>query len=163
MIRKIEKNEIRQRIHKRIRRKVHGTTERPRLAIFRRVAHIYAQLIDDSKGQTLVSASSIEKAVKTNGGNVAAAKAIGKAVAERLQQDGFDIAGIISATRGNHGQSLALAAGRVGLSAVIVVPFGNSREKNDAMRAFGAELVLARKICPGEISGEMRIVGTRTP
>jgi threonine dehydratase len=51
------------------------------------------------------------------------------------------LAGIISATRGNHGQSLALAAGRVGLSAVIVVPFGNSREKNDAMRAFGAELI----------------------
>jgi threonine dehydratase len=51
------------------------------------------------------------------------------------------LAGIISATRGNHGQSLALAAGRVGLSAVIVVPFGNSREKNDAMRVFGAELI----------------------
>jgi len=78
MIRKIDNNEIRSRIHKRIRRKLSGTPERPRLAVFRSVAHIYAQVIDDSKGQTVVSASSVEKAAKTNGGNVAAAKAIGK-------------------------------------------------------------------------------------
>src|SRR5579872_7059099 len=89
MIRKIEKNEIRQRIHKRIRRKLRGTAERPRLAVFRSVAHIYAQLIDDNNGQTLVSASSIEKAGKTNGGNVAAAKAIGKAIAQRAKDKGI--------------------------------------------------------------------------
>ena len=62
MIRKISKNEIRERIHMRIRKKLRGTTERPRLAIFRSVAHIYAQVIDDSKGVTLVAASSTEKA-----------------------------------------------------------------------------------------------------
>jgi large subunit ribosomal protein L18 len=53
------------------------------------VAHIYAQVIDDSKGQTMVAASSVEKAAKTNGGNVAAAKAIGKAIAQRAQEKGI--------------------------------------------------------------------------
>jgi large subunit ribosomal protein L18 len=89
MIQKVQKNEIRDRIHRRIRRKLSGTTERPRLAVFRSVAHIYAQVIDDSKGQTLVSASSVEKAGKTNGGNVAAAKAIGKAIAQRAKDKGI--------------------------------------------------------------------------
>jgi large subunit ribosomal protein L18 len=89
MIRKIDNNEIRERIHKRIRRKVQGTAERPRLAVFRSVAHIYVQVIDDAKGSTLVSASSIEKATKTNGGNVAAAKAIGKTIAERAKEKGI--------------------------------------------------------------------------
>ena len=89
MIQKVQKNEIRDRIHRRIRRKLSGTTERPRLAVFRSVAHIYAQVIDDSKGQTLVSASSVEKAGKTNGGNVAAAKTIGKAIAQRAKDKGI--------------------------------------------------------------------------
>jgi len=89
MIQKTEKNEIRSRIHKRIRRKIAGTTERPRLAIFRSVAHIYAQVIDDTKGSTLVSASSVDKGGKTNGGNVAAAKSIGKLVAERAKEKGI--------------------------------------------------------------------------
>jgi large subunit ribosomal protein L18 len=88
MIRNIDKKEIRGRVHKRIRRKLAGTTERPRLAIFRSVAHIYAQVIDDSKGVTLVSASSVDKGGRTNGGNVAAAKAIGKLVAERAKEKG---------------------------------------------------------------------------
>ena len=94
MIRKIEKKEIRNRIHRRIRRKLSGTAERPRLAVFRSVAHIYAQVIDDAQGQTLVSASSVDKASvdkagKTKGGNVAAAKAIGKLVAERAKEKGI--------------------------------------------------------------------------
>jgi len=89
MIRKIEKKEIRKRIHKRIRRKLSGTTERPRLAVFRSVAHIYAQVIDDVKGETLVSASTVDKSAKTNGGNVAAAKTIGKLVAERAKDKGI--------------------------------------------------------------------------
>jgi large subunit ribosomal protein L18 len=88
MINKIEKKEIRNRIHRRIRRKMAGTAERPRLAIFRSVAHIYAQVIDDAAGATLVSASSVDKGGKTNGGNVAAAKAIGKLVAERAKAKG---------------------------------------------------------------------------
>src|SRR5271168_4604694 len=74
MIRQISKNEIRERVHTRIRKKLKGTTERPRLAIFRSVAHIYAQVIDDSKGTTLVAASSTEKSELKTGGNVAAAK-----------------------------------------------------------------------------------------
>ncbi len=89
MIRKIDKQEIRNRIHKRIRRKLAGTTARPRLAVFRSVAHIYAQVIDDAQGQTIVSASSLDKGSKTNGGNVAAAKAIGKLVAERAKEKGI--------------------------------------------------------------------------
>ena len=89
MIKKIEKKEIRKRIHKRIRRKLSGTAERPRLAIFRSVAHIYAQVIDDVAGATVVSASTVDKGGKTNGGNVAAAKAIGKLVAERAKEKGI--------------------------------------------------------------------------
>jgi large subunit ribosomal protein L18 len=89
MIRKIEKKAIRNRIHRRIRRKLSGTAERPRLAVFRSVAHIYAQVIDDAQGQTLVSASSVDKDGKTKGGNVAAAKAIGKLVAERAKEKGI--------------------------------------------------------------------------
>ena len=89
MIKKLEKKEIRNRIHRRIRRKLAGTAERPRLAVFRSVAHIYAQVIDDSKSATLVSASSVDKGGKTNGGNVSAAKAIGKLVAQRAQEKGI--------------------------------------------------------------------------
>ena len=89
MIHKILKNEIRERIHNRIRTKVRGTAERPRLAVFRSVAHIYAQLIDDGRGVTVVSASSVEKGGGAGGGNVAAAKAIGKLLAERATGKGI--------------------------------------------------------------------------
>ena len=102
MIRPIEKKRIRDRIHDRIRRKLRGTSERPRLAVFRSVAHIYAQIIDDTEGRTLVAASSVDKGAagkpakgskaktsKTRGGNVAAAKAIGKLVAERAKEKGI--------------------------------------------------------------------------
>ncbi|HWB83090.1 MAG TPA: 50S ribosomal protein L18 [Bryobacteraceae bacterium] len=88
MIQKIKKKEIRERIHSRIRRKLRGTTERPRLAVFRSVAHIYAQVIDDAEGKTLVSASSVDQGGKT-GGNVAAAKTIGKLIAERAKEKGI--------------------------------------------------------------------------
>jgi ribosomal protein L18 len=64
MIQRTNKNEIRGRIHKRIRYKVRGTPERPRLAVFRSLTHIYAQIIDDTKGQTLVSAASSEKELR---------------------------------------------------------------------------------------------------
>jgi large subunit ribosomal protein L18 len=76
--------EIRAGVHSRIRKKVRGTAERPRLAVFRSVNHIYAQVIDDKSGRTLATASTTEKGLglKT-GGNVEAAKAVGKAVAER--------------------------------------------------------------------------------
>jgi len=86
MITQTKRNAIRQRIHQRIRRKLAGTGERPRLNVYRSLNHIYAQVIDDQKGETLVSASSIK--MKT-GGNVAAAKEIGKAVAELAVQQGI--------------------------------------------------------------------------
>lgn len=80
---------IRQGVHSRIRKKVQGTAERPRLAVFRSLNHIYAQVIDDRAGRTLATASTTEKALglKT-GGNVEAAKTVGKAIAERAQKAG---------------------------------------------------------------------------
>ena len=88
------KKESREKRHRSLRKRIEGTAERPRLAIFRSVAHIYAQVIDDAQGQTLVSASSVDKAAvdkagKTKGGNVAAAKTIGKLVAERAKEKGI--------------------------------------------------------------------------
>jgi len=109
MIRNIDKKEIRTRIHKRIRSKLAGTTERPRLAIFRSVAHIYAQVIDDTKGVTLVAASSVDKAGRTNGGNVAAAKAIGKLVAERAKEKGVTRVVFDRGGYAYHGRVKALA------------------------------------------------------
>ena len=89
---------IRVRIHKRIRRRLSGTEARPRLAVFRSVEHIYAQVIDDGEGKTIAAASSAEKDVK-NGGNLAGANAIGKLVAERAKEKGikavvFDMDGL---------------------------------------------------------------------
>ena len=93
MIRQIEKKEIRKTIHERIRRKLRGSAARPRLAVFRSVAHIYAQVIDDAGGTTLASASSVDEggrgAASKSGGNVAAAKAIGTLVAERAKEKGI--------------------------------------------------------------------------
>jgi large subunit ribosomal protein L18 len=106
MITQTNRNNIRQRIHDRIRRKLSGTSERPRLNVYRSLNHIYAQVIDDQTGQTLVSASSIK--LKT-GGNIAAAKEIGKAVAEAATSKGikkvvFDRGGFLY-----HGRIKALA------------------------------------------------------
>lgn len=80
--------EIRRGVHSRIRKKVRGSAERPRLAVFRSVNHIYAQLIDDDAGKTLATASTTEKDFGKNGGNIAAAQAVGKTIAERAQQAG---------------------------------------------------------------------------
>jgi len=83
--------EIRTAIHSRIRRKVRGNTERPRLAIYRSLNHIYAQVIDDRLGQTLVSASSTEKDLRAGtGGNLDAARRIGTAIAERAIAKGIE-------------------------------------------------------------------------
>ena len=106
MITQTKRNAIRQRIHERIRRKLAGTGERPRLNVYRSLNHIYAQVIDDQTGQTLASASSIK--LKT-GGNVAAAREIGKKVAELAVEKGikkvvFDRGGYLY-----HGRIKALA------------------------------------------------------
>lgn len=83
--------EMRTAIHSRIRRKVKGNTERPRLAIYRSLNHIYAQVIDDRLGQTLVSASSTEKDLRSGtGGNLDAARRIGQVIAERAIAKGIE-------------------------------------------------------------------------
>ena len=83
--------EIRTAIHQRIRRKVKGDTERPRLAIYRSLNHIYAQVIDDRQGQTLVSASTTEKELRSGtGGNLEAARRIGQTIAERALAKGIE-------------------------------------------------------------------------
>ena len=88
------KEDRRQRIKYRIRKRVEGTEARPRLTVFRSVAHIYVQVVDDMTGRTVASASTLEPSVKgtmdkqARGGNVAGAKAIGKTIAERLLEKG---------------------------------------------------------------------------
>lgn len=109
MLIKPDKNATRQKRHLRVRNRVAGTAERPRLNVFRSLAHIYAQVIDDDKGITLVSASSVEKDFKGSGGNIAAAKAVGSAIAKKALDKGisevvFDRGGYIY-----HGRVAALA------------------------------------------------------
>jgi large subunit ribosomal protein L18 len=85
------RSDVRQGVHSRIRKKVRGSAERPRLAVFRSLNHIYAQVIDDRSGKTLATASTTEKALgQKAGGNVEAAKAVGKAIAERAVAAGID-------------------------------------------------------------------------
>lgn len=87
MIKKISRNEARIARHSRIRTKISGTSETPRLSVFRSNKQISAQIIDDEKGITLVSASSLDKDLKiTNGGNVEAAKLVGKSIAEKAKK-----------------------------------------------------------------------------
>ena len=111
------KKDRRVRIALRQRKRITGTPERPRLRVFRSVAHIYAQVIDDMSGTTLASAASTEPGLENvfsknvRGGNVAGAKALGKAIAERLQQKGikrvvFDRGGFLY-----HGRIKAVAEG----------------------------------------------------
>lgn len=109
MKRSIDKDARRRRIHVRIRERVKGTPERPRLAVFRSLKHIYAQVIDDRAGRTIVSASSDEKSATASGGNLAGAKEIGKLIAERAKAQGvgqvvFDRGGYLY-----HGRVKALA------------------------------------------------------
>ena len=83
--------EVRTAVHRRIRRKVRGTTERPRLAVYRSLSHIYAQVIDDEKSRTLASASTTEKTLRAKtGGNIDAAKRVGQAIAERALAAGVE-------------------------------------------------------------------------
>ncbi|HUS13044.1 MAG TPA: 50S ribosomal protein L18 [Pyrinomonadaceae bacterium] len=82
---------VREAIHKRIRRKVKGSGERPRLAVYRSLNHIYAQLVDDQLGQTIVSASTTEKELRgSTGGNLDAARRVGKTIAERALAKGIE-------------------------------------------------------------------------
>lgn len=106
------KNESRKRRHLRVRTTVHGTPERPRLNVFRSLSHIYAQIINDETGTTLVSASTVDKEIGQSlkyGGNIEAAKAVGEAIAKRALEKGikkvvFDRGGYLY-----HGRVAALA------------------------------------------------------
>ena len=116
MIGKTSKDQTRRKVHTRIRKKIVGTSERPRLSVYRSVSHVYAQVIDDTKGATLVSAGTVEMGKgaakdekRPTGGNVASAKEIGKVIAERAKQKGikrvvFDRGGYLY-----HGRIKALA------------------------------------------------------
>ncbi|MDR2605955.1 MAG: 50S ribosomal protein L18 [Oscillospiraceae bacterium] len=111
MVKRPDTNGQRLRRHKRVRAKVSGTPERPRLNVFRSLNHIYAQVIDDVNGVTLVSANSLEKGFEGSGGNVEGAKKIGELVAERAKAKGietvvFDRGGYVY-----HGRVAALADG----------------------------------------------------
>ncbi|HEY2038294.1 MAG TPA: 50S ribosomal protein L18 [Edaphobacter sp.] len=111
MINPRKRDVIRKRVHTRIREKLSGTAERPRLNVYRSLDHIYTQLIDDASGVTLASASTLAKKgeAKKTGGNIAAAAEVGKAIAERAQAKGikkvvFDRGGYLY-----HGRIKALA------------------------------------------------------
>ena len=111
MVSKIDKKAMRMRRHIRVRGKVSGTPERPRLNVFRSNANIYAQLIDDVNGVTLVAANTLEKSVEGATGNAEAAKKVGLILAERAKEKGinevvFDRGGYVY-----HGRVAALAEG----------------------------------------------------
>ena len=111
MVRKPDTNKARLKRHKRVRSKISGTAERPRLNVFRSNTNIYAQLIDDVNGVTLASASSLDKEITGNGGNKEAAKEVGKLVAQRAAEKGitdvvFDRGGYVY-----HGRVKELAEG----------------------------------------------------
>ncbi len=111
MVNKPDKNEARLRRHRRVRGKISGTAERPRLAVFRSSKHIYAQIIDDVAGVTLASASSMDKGFEGFGGNIEAATKVGNAVAKKALEKGitnvvFDRGGFVY-----HGRVKALAEG----------------------------------------------------
>src|SRR5207245_3921634 len=107
------KEDIRDRIHRRIRKRVAGTPERPRLAVFRSQSHIYAQLIDDDAGRTLCSASSLDKELKgegaKRGANVESAKKVGQLIASRAKEKGIEAVVFDRGGFQYHGRIKALA------------------------------------------------------
>ena len=111
MVNKADKNTARLKRHKRVRGKISGTTECPRLNVFRSTKHIYAQLIDDVNGVTLAAASSLEKDFEGTGGNKEAARKVGQLIAKKAAEKGisdvvFDRGGYLY-----HGRVMELAEG----------------------------------------------------
>ena len=111
MIKRPNTNAQRQKRHKRVRAKVFGTTQRPRLNVFRSEKNIYAQIIDDVAGNTLVSASSLEKGFECDGTKTDAAKKVGQLVAERAKAKGIDTVVFDRGGYVYHGRVQALAEG----------------------------------------------------
>ncbi len=106
------KEDIRSRIHRRIRKKIAGTPERPRLAVFRSQSHIYAQVIDDGSGKTVCAASSLDETLKgqaRRGADVAAAKAVGSLIATRAKEKGIEAVVFDRGGFQYHGRIKALA------------------------------------------------------
>ena len=105
----IQRKSIRQRVHRRIRRKVAGTTERPRLAVHFSNQHVYVQLIDDTAGRTIVSASTMDKSFESNASNIASAQKVGQLVAERAKE--ANVSAVVFDRGGHlyHGKVKALA------------------------------------------------------
>jgi large subunit ribosomal protein L18 len=119
-VRRLSRSAHRERLHSRLRRKIAGSTERPRLCVFRSSRHIVAQVIDDQAGRTLAAASSLDGDVKKQikgGGNIAAAKVVGKAIAERARAAGVERVVFDRGGYQYHGriQALADAAREAGL------------------------------------------------
>ena len=90
MVSRVDSNKKRLARHKRVRAVISGTADRPRLAVYRSLKNIYAQLIDDETGTTLVSASTVEKGFEQYGGNKEAAKAVGQCIAQRAKEKGIE-------------------------------------------------------------------------
>jgi large subunit ribosomal protein L18 len=114
MQRAIDRSAIRRRIRYRIRKKIVGTAERPRVAVFRSAKHIYVQAVDDGAGRTLAQASTADKELRgkiSSGGNIAAAKAVGETVGERLKSAGVETAVFDRGGYLYHGRVKALAEG----------------------------------------------------
>ena len=112
MLQLLSKDSARRRVHARIRKRLSGRTELPRLSVFRSINHIYAQIVDDMRGQTLVSASTRDKEVRTtlkSAGNVAAAKVVGRALAKRANAAGISRVVFDRAGYAYHGRVKALA------------------------------------------------------
>ncbi len=137
-----DRAEVRRAVHRRIRKKVAGTAERPRLAIYRSLNHIYAQVIDDERGRTLASASTTEKDLRGGtGGNIEAAQRVGRAIAERAISAGissvvFDRGGYVY-----HGRVKALtdAAREAGLNRDEAAASQEAEAGDGGQAAAGAE------------------------
>ena len=104
----VTRRDARRRVHARIRRKVAGTSERPRLAVFRSLKHIYAQVIDDVAGRTLVAAGSLESGID-DGGRVEGAIHVGRRLAERARAAGIELVVFDRGGARYHGRIKALA------------------------------------------------------
>jgi large subunit ribosomal protein L18 len=128
-----DRAQVRRAVHKRIRRKVSGSAERPRLTIYRSLNHIYAQIIDDEQGRTIAAASTTEKDLRgATGGNIDAAARVGRAIAERALSNGIESVVFDRGGYRYHGRvkALADAAREAGLnkSEVAAQPEGQSAE-----------------------------------
>ena len=120
MAQRKDRRAVRQRIHLRVRRRVSGTAARPRLVVFRSLSHVYAQIVDDTQGITLASASTVESGVREglkHGGNKAAGRAVGTLIAARAQEKGLTAVVFDRAGFRYHGvvKELADAARKAGL------------------------------------------------